>query len=522
MRQRALRPAAPAALLLALSGCFQVGPDFTTPDSQVADKWIESADHRVKTPGRDDTTWWKARNDPILNSLVATAYRQNLTLQVAGVRVLEARAQLGAAIGELYPQQQQATGDLARQRSPLLGSLPSTQPWFTTASLGLSTSWEIDVWGKFRRAIQSADASLLASIASYDDILVSLVADVASTYVTIRTAEEQLRITRENIALQQASLKIAQSRFTNGETSQRDVEQAQSELSDTEAQLPQLETSVQQSRNALSILLGIPPQNLGTALGTGGAIPTAPLEVAIGIPAELLRRRPDIRLAEQQAAAQSALIGVTKAELFPAFSFTGSFGLTSSNVGQAQLSDIFNWGNRIVSFGPAVQWNILNYGQITNRVRAQDAVFQQAILSYQNTVLRAQKEVEDALIAYLNAQLATASLTTAVAAARRSAELALIQYREGQTDYTTVLTAQQTLLSQEDQLATSQGNIPQGLIALYRAFGGGWQLRLGQDFISPEVREAMGKRTNWGGLLQPGAVEPPESVRKNSIGLPEW
>jgi len=242
-------------------------------------------------------------------------------------------------------------------------------------------------------------------------------------------------------------MKIAHSRFINGETSQRDEEQAQSELSDTEAQLPQLETSLQQAKNALSVLLGVPPQRLGTALGTGGAIPTAPLEVAVGIPADLLRRRPDIRLAEQQAATQSALIGVNEAELFPAFSFTGSFGLTSSNVGQAQLSDVFNWGNRVVSFGPAVQWNILNYGQITNKVRAQDAVFQQAILSYQNTVLRAQKEVEDALIAYLNAQLVTASLTTAVAAAKRSAELALIQYREGQTDYTTVLTAQQTLAS---------------------------------------------------------------------------
>jgi outer membrane protein TolC len=235
-----------------------------------------------------------------------------------------------------------------------------------------------------------------------------------------------------------------------------------------------------------------------------------------------MRRRPDIRQAEQQAATQSALIGVDQAELYPAFSFTGQFGLTSSNVGQAHLSDVFNWGNRVISFGPAVQWNILNYGQITNKVRAQDAVFQQAILSYQNTVLRAQKEVEDALIAYLNAQLVTASLTTAVAAAQRSAELALIQYREGQTDYTTVLTAQQTLLSQEDQLATAQGSIPQGLIALYRAFGGGWTLRLGHELISPEIREAMARRTNWGGLLQPGAEQPPPSVQKYSIGLPEW
>jgi NodT family efflux transporter outer membrane factor (OMF) lipoprotein len=509
-------------MLLGLAGCFEVGPDFSTPSAPVADKWLESADSRVKQPARDDSAWWKSLNDPILDTLIATAYRQNLSLQTAGVRVLEARAQLGASIGELYPQQQQASGDLTRQRLPFLANVPSVQPWFTTASIGLSTSWEIDLWGKFRRAIQSADANLLASVASYDDVLVSLVADVASTYVTIRTTEEQLRITRENISLQESSLKIAQSRFTNGETSQRDVEQAQSELSDTEAQLPQLETSLQQSKNALSVLLGIPPQRLGTALGTGGAIPTAPLEVAVGIPADLLRRRPDIRLAEQQAATQSALIGVNEAELFPAFSFTGSFGLTSSNVGQAQLSDIFNWGSRIVSFGPAVQWNILNYGQITNKVRAQDAVFQQAILSYQNTVLTAQREVEDALIAYLNAQLQTASLTTAVAAAKRSADLALIQYREGQTDYTTVLTAEQTLLSQQDQLATSQGAIPQGLIALYRAFGGGWQLRLGHDLIPPEVREAMAKRTNWGGLLQPGAEEPPESVRKYSIGLPEW
>jgi NodT family efflux transporter outer membrane factor (OMF) lipoprotein len=339
---------------------------------------------------------------------------------------------------------------------------------------------------------------------------VSLTAEVASAYVNIRTFEERLRVTRENAQSQADSLRLTEVRFRDGESDQTDVEQARSEYAQTRSKIPEYQTGVAQNQHALSVLLGMPPANLDDLLQPSSGIPQAPAEVAIGIPADLLRRRPDIRSAEQQAAAQSALIGVTKAQLYPAFSLSGSFGFASSDIDGASLSDAFKWSSRTASFGPAVAWNLFNYGQITNQVRAQDASFQQSILSYQNTVLQAQQEVEDALASFLGAQDSAALLAEAVAAGERSVELALVQYREGATDYTTVLSAQQNLLEQQDQLAVTQGNIAQGLISLYRALGGGWQTYRGQDFVRDDIKEAMAGRTNWGGLLQdttPAAVK---------------
>jgi outer membrane protein TolC len=250
----------------------------------------------------------------------------------------------------------------------------------------------------------------------------------------------------------------------------------------------------------LSVLLGRPPAQLDDLLGSGG-IPEAPPEVAIGIPADLLRRRPDIRAAERQAAAQSAMIGATKAELYPAFSLSGTFGFLSTDLGNSELSDAFDWKSRVVSFGPAVVWNLFNYGQITNQVREQDAAFQAAVLSYQNTVLQAQQEVEDALASFLGTQETVALLSEAAGAAQRSVDLATIEYREGATSYTTVLTAQQSLLAQQDQLAQVQGGVAQGLISLYRALGGGWQSDPDAAFVSAEIKEEMARRTDWGGLL---------------------
>jgi NodT family efflux transporter outer membrane factor (OMF) lipoprotein len=373
---------------------------------------------------------------------------------------------------------------------------------FRQADIGVGAGWELDFWGKFRRAIQSADASFLNSIAEYDDVLVSLTADVARTYVLLRTFEERLKIARENLVIQQESLRIARVRFEGGATSERDVQQALTQLNGTEATIPFLETGVLKTLNALSILLGMPPGQLHDLL-SGSKIPRAPLEVAVGIPAELLRRRPDIRSAELQAAAQSALIGVAKAELYPSFSLTGSFGFLSSDAGTFDLSDIFMWKSRTATFGPSFQWNILNYGRLSNNVRVQDARFQGLLLNYQETVLRAQQEVEDGLVDFLKSQERVSLLSKGVEAAKRSADLALIQYSEGATDYTTVLTAQQALLEQQDRLAGGQGDVPQGLIAVYRALGGGWELREDQDFIPVEVKEAMEERTDWGELLSP-------------------
>jgi NodT family efflux transporter outer membrane factor (OMF) lipoprotein len=521
------------ALLVALSclsGCTMVGPDFLRPSANFAEQWLEADDTRVKTEPATCREWWKAFNDPVLENLIQTAYKQNLSLRVAGVRVFEARAQLGFAVGEFFPQMQQGSGSYNYNRisnrsasAAQPGDVAEVGLAFSQAQFGLGASWELDFWGKYRRAIESADASLLSSIAAYDNALVALTGDVASTYVQIRTLEDRLRIAGENVVTQKESLQIAQARFQGGATNERDVQQALTQLNSTEATIPQIEKQLRQAKNALSTLLGLPPSHLGDVLSGASGIPHAPLDVAVGIPADLVRRRPDIRSAEYQAAAQCAQIGVAKADLYPAFSLSGSFGFLATDAGRFKVGDFTSWRSRNGAIGPSVQWNLLNYGQITNLVRVQDARFQEVIVSYQNTVLQAQQEVEDGLVAFVKAQERVISLKKAVVAARRTVELALIQYREGATDYTTVLTAEQALLNLEDSLAQGQGDVPLGLISVYRALGGGWEIREGQELIPVELKEDMEKRTNWGKLLTPAAVEPPSpEQRETLIRAPDW
>jgi NodT family efflux transporter outer membrane factor (OMF) lipoprotein len=325
-------------------------------------------DWRLKAEAGDTRNWWRAFNDPLLDRLIETAYRENLSLRVAGVRVLEARARLGVAVGGWYPQRQQAIGSLERlrlsDRSPQ--SISNPELLFAQSELGLTAGWELDFWGKFRRAIESADAGLLATIADYDNTLVSLTADVATSYVLIRTLETRLSIARQNVETQKESLQIAEARYKGGTTSQRDVDQAKTVLSNTQAVIPTLETQLRQAKNALSVLLGMPPNQLTEFLGSAGEVPVPPPQVVVGIPADLLRRRPDIRAAELRAASQCAQIGVAKADVLPAFSLTGTFGFQASNVGDFALGDMFRWGSRSISAGPTFQWNILNYGQITD------------------------------------------------------------------------------------------------------------------------------------------------------------
>ena len=516
-------------LLFILNACAMVGPDFTPPKADVSPEWVEARDPRVREEKPDYRNWWQVFGDPVLEGLVQTAYEQNLPLRIAGVRVLESRALLGVVVGEFYPQTQTGSGALGYNR--ISGnSFDLWQPGSSNSGVGywqgnfgVGASWELDFWGKFRRAIQSADANLLGSIAAYDDVLVSLTADVARTYVIIRVYEERLNIARENLAIQKESLRIAQARFDAGDTGERDVQQAITQLTGTQAQIPFLETGIQKARHALSILLGMAPGQLRDRLDGDRGIPRAPVNIAVGIPAELLRRRPDIRNAELQAASQCALIGVAKADLYPSFSLNGSFGFLSSDAGNAGLGDIFSWSSRTAAFGPSFQWNILNYGQITNNVRVQDARLQGLILNYQDTVLRAQQEVEDGLVEFLKARERVGFLTKSVGAARRSADLALMQYRGGSTDYTTVIMAQQALLSEQDRLAGTRGEAPLGLVAVYRALGGGWQIREGKPFVPEDVKSAMMERTDWGSLLSsPLSLPPAPDSGKTVIQAPDW
>jgi NodT family efflux transporter outer membrane factor (OMF) lipoprotein len=524
MRQCKLYPV--LLILLLLIGCIKVGPNFTPPPVAVSQAWLDAGDQRVKPEPTEYRNWWRVFNDPILDRLIDRAYRENLSLRIAGVRVLEARAQLGIAVGGLFPQTQQAFGSFqynrTSERAPQAAFFSSNLS-YRQSEIGVQAAWELDFWGKFRRAIESADASLLASVADYDNTLVSLTADVANSYVLIRTLEKRLDIARQNVETQKENLKIAEARFRYGTTSQLDLEQAKTILNDTLASIPVLETQLRQAKNALSVLLGLPPGHLASSLEGTSEIPVSPPEVVVGIPAGLLRRRPDIRSAEHQAAAQCAQIGVAKADLYPALSLSGNFGFLSSDVGNFKLSDMFLWKSRTFQGGPSVQWNILNYGRITNNVRVQDARFEQLLIAYQNVVLKAQQEVEDALIAFLRAQERAEFLGQSTAAAKRSLDLAVLQYREGTKDFTTVLIAQQALLNEQDNLASTLGNISSSLVGVYRALGGGWEIRDGKDLVPPEIREEMAKRTNWGRLLAPATHNLPVPEKpKSLIRLPDW
>ncbi|MBU4449063.1 MAG: efflux transporter outer membrane subunit [Proteobacteria bacterium] len=519
-----------AGLAILVLGCTMVGPDYVRPPVQVEQTWLDTADKRVQTASADYKDWWQAFKDPALNQLIDTAYRENLTLRIAGVRVLGARAQLGIVTGQLYPQSQQATGSLQKQRvSPggVVGGSPQSSSSFggmslAQAQVGLTASWEIDFWGKFRRAIQSADASLQATIADYDNVLVSLTADVASSYILMRTLEKRLAIANENVRIQTESLQIAQARFSGGTTSERDVQQAKTILANTQATIPTLESQVRQAQNALCVLLGLPPTNLADRLKGKAEIPAPPPQVAVGIPADLLRRRPDIRSAELRAVAQCSRIGVAKADLYPAFSLTGTVGFQASDVANFYMGDLFQWRSRSAGFGPSFQWNLFNYGRIANQVRVQDARFQEALIAYQNSILKAQQEVEDNLVAFLKAQERARFLSDSTTAAMRSLELAILQYREGITDFTTVLTAQQALLSEQDSLATTLGDISRNLVGVYRALGGGWEIREGQDFVPESIKETMARRTNWGRLLAPAPVALAPEGQRRLIRTPDW
>ena len=353
-------------------------------------------------------------------------------------------------------------------------------------------------------------------------MLVSLTADLATAYIQLRTLQQQLAVAISNVKVQEEGLQIATARFRGGTTDERDVEQAKTILASTQATIPQLEQQIEQTRNAIATLIGQPPGPLEDLLGQTKGIPLAPSQVGIGIPADLLRRRPDIRQAEATAAAQSALIGFQKADLYPAFSLTGTFGFEASSWQSFDLSDIFQGRSRTYGFGPSFVWDFLNYGRIENAVRAQDAAFQASLTDYQNTVLVAQQEVENGLVGFRKQQERAKFLSEAVRAAQRSVDLAFLQYQNGVTDFTTVLTAEQQLLSQQDSLAVTAGAIPTNLVAAYRALGGGWQIREDKAFLPPQTVEAMAKRTNWGKLLAYQVKVPPVPVpRPTEFRLPE-
>jgi NodT family efflux transporter outer membrane factor (OMF) lipoprotein len=503
-----------SALLMLATGCTMVGPDYVKPDAPVAGRWLDDQSPQIDSLKTEDIDWWQVFKDPILNQLIELAYQQNLDLQSAGIRILQARAQLGITVGAKYPQVQQAL--LSYERDQLsnnaAGTSPSADLNYDNYNIGLDAAWEVDIWGKFRRSVQSDVANLVASIASYDDVLVSLLAEVALNYVSVRTFEERLAVAQDNVKIQRRSLEITQARFEAGAVTELDVQQAKALLKDTESSIPRFQLGVRQSKNILAFLLSLLPGDVDSILGGSRPIPHAPPEVAVGMPAELLRRRPDIQLAELQLAAQSPRIGVAKSDLYPALQLFGNigFGTSSSSTtanGGSGFSDWFNGSSLAYAAGAGVSWNIFNYGRIKNAVRLQDARFQQLVSDYENTVLLAYQEVENNMVGFLRKQVESGKLGESVDAYKRAVDLSLLQYREGLVDYQRVLDNQRNLTREQDLFVSSKGEIAQFLISMYKALGGGWQLRVGKDFVPENIKQQMAERTDWGKLLEPEATE---------------
>jgi outer membrane protein TolC len=552
-RHDALRPRwcgglPPAALtfllLVCLSGCtgwrqyvangFKVGPNYRRPAAPVAQGWIDADNPAVRSQPADDAVWWQTFHDPVLDSLVQAAYLQNLTLRAAGLRILEARAQRNIAAGELLPQLQEAFGSYARSglsKNVSRGPAPRvSDEWSTGANL----AWELDFWGRFRRAIEAADADLDASVEDYDDVLVLLLSEVAQSYLDLRTAEQRVQYAARNVVIQVGSLKLAELRYDNGRgiVTRLDVTQAQSNLSQTQATIPPLESARRRAANSLCILLGIPPGNLDETLydpqvrqamdemwdalqkadikqiqaiqgrKIQNVIPAAPPEVAVGIPADLLRRRPDVRRAERQVAAQSARIGIATSDLYPHFSIAGTIYVDAN-----QFQNLFSGGSLAGNVGPFFRWDILNYGRLVNQIRFQEARFQELAVQYQNTVLQANQEAEDALVGFLKSQQQVAFVAQSTVASEQSLGLVHEQYAAGKTDFNRVLTVEQLLTQQQDQLAVAQGRAASSLIQLYKALGGGWQIRLAAPQPLP------GPGAEQGGRPGPQARTPPPDAR---------
>jgi NodT family efflux transporter outer membrane factor (OMF) lipoprotein len=486
---------------------FKVGPNYGRPPAPVAKQWIDAADVRVRQTPDDLSKWWTVFNDPALDGLICAAYQQNLTLRQAGFRVLQARAELGIAVGTFFPQTQQATGDYQREalsRETANKQNSAGQRFFSQWDFGFGLAWELDFWGRFRRAIEAADDSLDASVENYDDVLVTLLGDVASNYVNLRTFQRRIKFANDNIKLQRQALNIAEAQLKGGQKGSLNVEHTRSILAQTESLVPQLQISRRQANNRLCILLGIPPEELEHQL-QAAEIPKAPPEAVVGIPADLLRRRPDVRRAERQAAAQCAAIGIAESDFYPRISITGNFGYSAE-----EFKNLFRSSALNGTIGPSFKWEILNYGRILNNVRVQDALFQQAVVQYQNTVLTANEEVEDGLATFLRSQEQVRFLAESVDAAEKAYKTALDLFKagfgvQGASDFTQGLVLLQNLVQQQDSLAQAQGNVALGLIQIYRALGGGWQIRL----TGCDVDHARPAR-----LESPEYLPPPRSNRR--------
>jgi len=514
MRRRTDSFALAGVVILAagVSGCM-VGPDFHAPWEKLPDEWLTAAPPPATQPATRPAApravelaeWWVAFGDPNLTALVARAVEDNLDVRLAAARIRQARAARGVAVAALGPAVD-ASGSYSRGRGSGAGAgNRGVKPPVTNLNqLGFDAAWEIDVFGGVRRGVEAADADLLAAVESRRDVLVSLTAEVAADYVALRAYQQRIAIARRNLAAQQRSAALTRKRFEGGFVSRLDVANADAQVATTTAQIPALEGAARQTIYSLSFLLGRPPGALLEELSPTGGIPFAAPAVPIGVPSDLLRRRPDVRQAEASIHAATARIGVATADLYPRVTIGGGLGWQAANTNL-----LFHPLSLFWSFGPSVSWQVFSSGRILSNIEVQKALQEQTILAYRQTVLAAMQEVENALIASAREQERHKALTEAVTANRKAVELATQLYTQGRTDFLNVLSAQQSLLATEDALAQSDAALATDLIALFKALGGGWQ-----PFASGPTEHRPGVPGELGGAgqndeeLQPAQKHP--------------
>lgn len=487
-------------LILTGTGCMTVGPDYIPPGTQSADQWhtelkdglrenlkeTSTPDTSAKGAGeavasdenRHDnsamvsldelSSWWKTLEDPVLTELTGQAIHANLSVRQRVAALKQARAQRGITRARNFPTVGADTG-IYRTGAGSTSTSAGNGSASDLFSMGLDAGWEIDLFGGIKRANEAADADLAAGEADLKDILVSITAEVALSYLDVRVYQTRLDVAAANIEAQEKTAGLIQSRYQAGLSDELALKQAVYNLKSTQSQIPTLRTGLEAAKNRLAVLTGRQPGALHELLKHHDVIPSAPILIAVGVPADTLRRRPDIRKAERRLAAQTARIGEAEAERYPKFNLMGSIGLESLEVG-----DILGWSSRIWQMGPGVSWNIFDAGSIRRNIQVQTAIQEQYLLAYEQSVLSALEEVENALTAFAEEQIRKNRLLEAVAAAQRAAELAQEQYTAGLIDFSNVLDAQRSLLSFEDELAVSDGKVVTNLVALYKALGGGW------------------------------------------------
>jgi multidrug efflux system outer membrane protein len=451
-----------------LAGCAMVGPNYQPPAPTAPASWnqLNGSNGFAKPEAAGDLShWWRLFNDPMLSDLVEKALQSSPDLRSAQARLREARARRNVAAAGLFPSVS-GSATASRNKSSSQSGSGATRNAF---SAGFDASWELDVLGGVRRGIEAAEADLESTQASLHDTQVSLAAEVALNYVELRAFQTRLGIARDNLASQAETLQLTDWRAQAGLVSSQDVEQARTNYEQTRAQIPSLETGLAQSENSLAILLGVPPGSLHERLATASELPKPPASAAVGIPADTLRQRPDVRVAERRLAAETARVGVAEAARYPGFNLSGSIGLEALTLG-----GLGNSGAGAYSLLAGISGPIFDAGRLRNQVEIQDAVREQALVAYEQTVLTALQDVENALVALARSREREQALTNAAEAARNAALLARNQYSAGLIDFQSVLDTERSMLSVEDSLASTRADGISALIRLYKALGGGW------------------------------------------------